>query len=190
CWAMGRAADGTVLADPVRYPHGMKYVASYVHDRGLKLGLWSSSGPCPHEPNSQGYDQADATTFASWGVDYLKYANCQTDPLEQEAAYKRMRDALTSTGRPMVFSISAEHFAEWMPTMGHLWRIARSIEPTWESITTNVATNAPLAAWAHSSAWNDPDMLEVGNTGLTESESRAHFALWAAMAAPLLASND
>jgi alpha-galactosidase len=189
CWAMGRAADGTVLADPTRYPHGIKYVADYVHDRGLKLGLWSSSGPCPHEPSSEGHEQADAATFAAWGVDYLKFANCQTDP-EQQAAYQRMRDAIASTGRPMVYSISAEHFAEWMPSMGHLWRIARSIDPTWDSITTNIAINAPLAAWAHRSAWNDPDMLEVGNGALTDGETRAHFAVWAAMAAPLLAGND
>jgi alpha-galactosidase len=189
CWGMGRAADGTVLADPVRYPHGIKYVATYVHDRGLKLGLWSSSGPCPHEPNSDGHVQADAATFASWGVDYLKYANCQTDP-DQQAAYVLMRDALTSTGRPVVYSISAEHFAEWMPSTGNLWRVARSIDPTFDSITTMIATNAPLAAWAHSGAWNDPDMLEVGNGALTEGENRAHFAVWAAMAAPLLAGND
>jgi alpha-galactosidase len=189
CWAMGRAADGTVLADPVRYPHGMKYVADYVHARGLKLGLWSSSGPCPHEPNSEGHDVADAATFAAWGADYLKYANCQTDP-EQQAAYQRMRDAIASAGRPVVFSISAEHFAEWMPGMGHLWRIAHSIDPTWDAITANIATDAPLAAWAHASAWNDPDMLEVGNGALSDGENRAHFAVWAAMAAPLLAGND
>jgi alpha-galactosidase len=189
CWAMGRTPDGTVLADPTRYPHGIKYVADYVHDRGLKLGLWSSSGPCPHEPNSEGHVPADAATFASWGVDYLKYANCQTDP-DQQTAYQLMRDSLASTGRPMVYSISAEHFAEWMPTMGHLWRIARSVDPTWDSITTNIATDAPLAAWAHRSAWNDPDMLEVGNGALTDGETRAHFAVWAAMSAPLLAGND
>jgi len=189
CWATGRGPDGTVQADPLRYPHGIAYVARYVHDRGLKLGIWSSSGPCAHEPQSLGYEEVDATTFASWGVDYVKYNNCIAGA-EQEAAYRTMGAAIVKTGRPMVFSISAEHFDPWMPTVGQLWRVARSIDPNWESVKTNIDTNAPLAAWARSSAWNDADMLEVGNTGLSESESRAHFAVWAAMASPLLAGND
>jgi alpha-galactosidase len=189
CWATGRGLDGIVQADPIRYPHGIQYVASYVHDRGLKLGIWSSSGSCGHVPNSQGYEAVDATTFASWGVDYLKFANCDADA-EQKAEYGRIRDALISSGRPIVLSISAEHFAHWMPAVGHLWRILRSIEPTWDSITANIATDAPLAPWARAGGWNDPDMLEVGNAGLTDNESRAHLAVWAAMSAPLLAGND
>ena len=189
CWATGRGPDGTVVADPLRYPHGIAYVARYVHDRGLKLGIWSSSGPCAHEPQSLGYEEVDAATFASWGVDYVKYNNCIAGP-EQEAAYRRMGAAIVKTGRPMVYSISAEHFDPWMPTVGQLWRVARSIDPNWESVKTNIDTNAPLAAVGPQRRLERRGHARSGQHRTHRKRGRAHFAVWAAMASPLLAGNE
>jgi alpha-galactosidase len=197
CWALTeRAADGTVQVDTTRFPDGIAAVADYVHGLGLKLGLYSSRGAltCAARAGSGGHEQQDAESYAAWGVDYLKYDNCPTDDgvdaATMQMQYETMRDALQSVSRPMVYSLCAWSFYEWGLTAGQLWRTTGDIKDVWESVTTNLRTNRVLAAYAGPNGWNDPDMLEVGNGGMTDTEYRAHFSLWAMMAAPLIAGND
>src|SRR5512138_1864671 len=107
CWQVSRAADGTIVADPERFPSGMKALADYVHSRGLKFGLYSDAGSktCQGRPGSNGYETEDARQYAAWGVDYLKYDWCATDGVDPKIAYPTMRDALRASGRPIVFSM-------------------------------------------------------------------------------------
>jgi alpha-galactosidase len=191
CWQVGRADDGTIIADPARFPSGMTALADYVHGKGLKLGVYSDRGTatCAGRPGSQGYETKDAETYARWGVDYLKYDNC-TAALDQKTQYETMRDALRASGRGIVFSICAWQFASWMPETGQLWRTTGDIRDNWESVCSILDVNANLAAFAEPGRYNDPDMLEVGNGNQTSTEYRAHFGLWAIMAAPLIAGND
>src|SRR4051794_6313399 len=106
CWALpARDADGRLVPDPARFPHGIKAVADYVHDRGLKLGVYTSAGTktCNDAgfPGALGHEYSDARQFADWGVDYLKYDNCNNQGVDAEARYTTMRDALKATGRPI-----------------------------------------------------------------------------------------
>ncbi len=195
CWmAPERDAAGGLVADPVRFPDGIRAVADYVHARGLKLGIYESAGTgtCAGFPGSLGHEQQDADSFASWGVDYLKYDNCRNQGVPARERYRAMSDALAATGRPIVYGIcnwGLEDVVHWGPAMAHLWRTTTDILPTWEQVMDNYRNNVQLADQASPSAWNDPDMLEVGN-GLTEDEARTHFSLWATMAAPLIAGTD
>ena len=191
CWQTSRASNGTILHDQNTFPSGMKALADYVHERGLKLGVYSDRGTqtCAGRPGSQGYETLDASMYASWGVDYLKYDNCNVS-LDAEQQYTTMQKALAATGRPIVFSICAWAFAEYMPVTGQLWRTTGDIQDNWGSVMGILDVNARFGAYAGPSAWNDPDMLEVGNGGMTTAEYRSHFSLWAMMAAPLIAGND
>jgi alpha-galactosidase len=191
CWQTSRANNGVILPDQNTFPSGMKALADYVHDRGLKLGVYSDRGTqtCAGRPGSQGYETLDAAAYASWGVDYLKYDNCNVQ-LDAETQYKTMQSALAATGKPIVFSICAWAFSEYMPSTGQLWRTTGDIQDNWGSVMGIVDINARFGAYARPSAWNDPDMLEVGNGGMTTAEYRSHFSLWAMMAAPLIAGND
>jgi alpha-galactosidase len=191
CWATTRSGDGTLVADPNTFPSGIKAVADYVHERGLELGIYASRGTqtCAGRPGSQGHETKDAETYAAWGIDYVKYDNCQAS-MDMETQYQTMQSALGAAGRPMVFSICAGEFAEFMPEVGQLWRTTGTMDDNWGSMTSVLDRNAFYAAYAHPGAWNDADTLEVGNGGMTEAEYRAHFSLWAMMAAPLIASND
>jgi alpha-galactosidase len=191
CWQISRDSQSNIIPDPTRFPSGMKSLADYVHSKGLKFGLYSDRGTktCEGRPGSHGYETQDANTYASWGVDYLKYDNCYADG-DQQADYERMRDALQNSGRDIVFSICAWEFIDWMPKTGNLWRTTRDIQDTWNSIMSNIDINKGLAAYAGPGAWNDPDMLEIGNGGMTETEYKTHFSMWAIMAAPLIAGND
>lgn len=206
CWQSGRAPDGTLLADGKRFPSGIKALAEYVHKKGLKFGLYSSAGykTCQGRPGSRGYEWTDARTFADWGVDYLKYDWCYVpdwqDPFD---AYARMRDALVATGRPIYFSISAGLRADvmdWAPLVGHSWRFYKDIRSCWDctgdraanSILTIIdqASTRSVALKSRPGAWNDADMLEVGNRGLNSDEQAAHFALWTLLASPLMIGTD
>jgi alpha-galactosidase len=191
CWQTSRTGDGTIVADPARFPSGIKALADYVHGKGLKLGVYSDRGTatCAGRPGSQGHEQQDAQTYASWGVDYLKHDNCNAN-LDQRTQYTAMRDALRASGREIVFSVCAWGFADWMPSVGDLWRTTGDINDSWGSVMGILDQNARLSAAAKPGAWNDPDMLEVGNGGMSETEYRSHFSLWAMMAAPLIAGND
>ncbi len=203
CWQVSRAADGTIEADPQRFPSGMKALADYVHSKGLRFGLYSDAGTrtCAGRPGSKGHELQDAKSYASWGVDYLKYDWCNTEGLDQHDAYQKMGQALRASGRPIVFSMCEWGSSKpwlWAQGVGQLWRSTGDIQDCWDcgkswggmGVSHIIDLVAELYPYAGPGHWNDPDMLEVGNGGLTLAENRAHFGLWCLMAAPLMAGND
>ena len=195
CWQVARDSDGTLVADPERFPSGIKALADYVHGQGLKFGIYTDAGlkTCQGRPGSYGYEAQDARTFAAWGVDYVKVDWCYADTLDAVTQYTRVREALRAAGRPIVFSIcewGQNHPWHWAPEVGNLWRTTTDIEDKWTSVLDNLDINSQYADAAGPGHWNDPDMLEVGNGGMSWDEYRAHFSLWAIMAAPLMAGND
>ena len=202
CWHGERDANGFITADPKKFPSGIKALSDYVHSKGLKFGIYSDAGrkTCGGRPGSQGYEYQDALTYARWGVDYLKYDWCNTGTRNAEEAYKLMADALRSTGRDIVFSMCEWGTARpwlWAQNVGNLWRTTGDITDKWEGkydyswgVLSIADMNEPLWPYAGPGHWNDPDMLEVGNGGLTDAQYRSHFSLWAMMAAPLIAGND
>ncbi len=170
-------------------------LAEYVHSKGLKFGLYTDAGrqTCQRRPGTYGSEEIDARTFAEWGVDYVKEDWCNSEGLDGPTQYAKFRDALAKAGRPIVFSIcewGSNRPWEWGPRTGNLWRTTGDIGDRWASMIALLDLNAQYALAASPGAWNDPDMLEVGNGGMTEDEYRAHFSLWALMAAPLMAGND
>jgi alpha-galactosidase len=193
----GRASDGSLQADPAKFPDGISAVADHVHAAGLKLGIYGDRGTatCGGYPGSQGYETQDAGTFASWGVDYLKYDNCSAT-LDVKTQYQTMASALMGTGHSFVFSLCAWQFYQWGVTTGNLWRTTGDISDLWSSIYANLMNNRSYAAYAGPNGWNDPDMLEVGVTddlvsyAVSHTEYQSHFSLWAIMAAPLIMGND
>jgi len=203
CWQVGRDENGNILADPQRFPQGIKAVADYVHARGLKFGIYSDVGDhtCQGRPGSRGHEYQDALQYARWGVDYLKYDWCDSGGLDARSAYATMSDALRATGRPIVFSIC--NWGLYQPWLwgaqagGNLWRTTQDIWDHWLGtrgfslgVLDILDEQAGLASYAGPGHWNDPDMLEVGNGGMTEAQYRAQFSLWAVLAAPLIAGND
>jgi alpha-galactosidase len=200
CWAeLERDSEGRLVPDDVKFPDGISAVADYVHGLGLKLGIYADAGTdtCAGYPGSLGYEEIDAQTFADWGVDYLKYDNCfnNSDGSQQDYInrYQAMEDALDATGRPIVYSICEWGSSapwEWAGDVGHLWRTTGDIQDNWESLRDIISRNLPLAEAAGPGHWNDPDMLEVGNGGMTQTEYQTHFSMWAVMAAPLLIGSD
>lgn len=217
-WVGGRNTHNNLYPDSKRFPNGMKYLADYIHSKGLKLGIYSDAAEltCGGVTGSYNFEEIDATTFASWGVDYLKYDYCNA-PDDMKTAfvrYKKMGDALKKTGRPIVYAI-----CEWgqrKPWLwakaagGNLWRTTYDSRDTWETkdkflmgIVDLFNRNEPLAQYAGPGGWNDPDLLMVGLDGKGKSSSangkykgcstieyRTHFALWAMMAAPLIVNLD
>jgi alpha-galactosidase len=203
--AMERDRSGNLVADPLKFPDGMKVFADYVHAKGLKFGIYNCAGTktCAGYPGTRGHEYEDARLYASWGVDFLKYDWCNTDSLNAPEAYKTMSAALRATGRPIVFSICewGDHAPWlWAGGVGELYR-------TTGDITASFITNKSFGNWTAQSVisildkqvairkyngpnhWNDPDMLEVGN-GMTNVEDKSHFSLWCMLAAPLAAGND
>ena len=193
CWmTMSRNGSGQLVADPTKFPSGMKALADYVHARGLKLGIYEDRGSatCSGYPGSYGHEVTDANTFASWGVDYLKYDNCSAVG-DLQTDYTAMAHALDSCGRSIVYSICCWSYpGPWAISIGNLWRTTTDITDNWSSVIDLMNTNAGLGANAGPGHWNDPDMLEVGNGGMSTTEYQAHFSMWAMMAAPLIAGND
>ena len=193
CWQSPRAADGTVVANG-RFPDGIAALADYVHARGLRLGLDAHNVDCKRPelttPGSAGHEAEDAASFAAWGVDYVKYGRCTGAAPDDPSTFAAMRAALQRTQRPMLFSIVAAPFQDWQADLAQQWRTHGDIEPGWDAILDIVDTNAALASYTGRGGFNDADMLWVGNSGLTEAESRAHFSIWAIMSSPLLAGND
>ncbi len=203
CWQVGRDDDGYILADPQRFPGGMKALGDYIHSLGLKFGIYSCAGihTCQGRPGSRGHQFQDALRYAEWGVDFLKYDWCENDGQNARAAYKTMSDALKASGRPVVFSIcewGENKPWEWGAGIGHLWRTTSDIQNLFQGKLSNggmgvldiLDLQVDLWPYAGPGHWNDPDMLEVGNEGLSTEESRSHFTLWAMLAAPLIAGND
>lgn len=205
CWHGERDKLGFITADPVKFPSGIKALADYVHSKGLKFGIYSDAGwkTCGGRPGSRGYEFQDAMKYAEWGVDYLKYDWCDTDGLAARGAYLTMRDALAKTGRPILFSMcewGQNKPWEWAKDIGHMWRTTGDIYDNfygewdhggWSSwgILNILDMQDGLREYAGPGHWNDPDMMEVGND-LSVNESRAHFAMWCMIAAPLIAGTD
>jgi len=208
-WQGERDASG-VLHPNSKFPD-MKALADYVHSKGLKIGIYSGPGTktCARFAGSLDHEVQDAQLYASWGIDYLKYDLCsfREDVMAKQApndkaaqmrlmtdAYDKMGKALKAAGHPIVYSLCQYGWDspwEWAPALGgNLWRTTGDIQPNWMSIVDIINQNAGLAKYAGPGHWNDPDMLEVGNGRLTLAENRAHFSMWAVMAAPLLAGND
>jgi alpha-galactosidase len=217
CWFNpNRDGAGNLQGDPSRFPSGMKALGDYLHARGLKFGIYQVPvdktcaqyfGGYPGATGSQGHEAQDARQFAAWGVDYLKYDWCSPNGTinDQVATFARMRDALAATGRPIVFSINPNSIhAKTGPLrnwgdVANIWRTTEDITNAWNTGQTNgypmgiqniVNVNVPLASNARPGQFNDPDMMEVGRGGMTDTEMRSHFALWAVMASPLIAGND
>jgi alpha-galactosidase len=217
CWFNpNRDAAGNLQGDPSRFPSGMRALGDYLHARGLKFGLYQVPvdrtcaqyfGAYPGATGSQGHEAQDARQFAAWGVDYLKYDWCSPNGTinDQVATFAKMRDALAATGRPIVYSINPNSIhAKTGPQrnwgdVANLWRTTEDITNAWDTGQTNgypmgiqniVNVTVPLAGYARPGGFNDPDMLEVGRGGMSDTEMRSHFALWAVLAAPLIAGND
>ncbi len=202
CWHGARDANGFITENAEKFPSGLKALADYIHSRGLMFGIYSDAGAktCGGKPGSQGHEYQDALTYARWGVDYLKYDWCSTGVRNAEEAYALMSDALKASGRPILLAICEwgnNRPWEWGQKIGNMWRTASDIRDAWKGrekwsigMTDIVDINEPLYPHAGPGHWNDPDMLEVGNGGMSDTEYRAHFSLWAMMAAPLIAGND
>jgi alpha-galactosidase len=203
CWQIDRDSLGNIVADPERFPSGMKALGDYIHKKGLKFGIYSCAGSqtCQRRPGSRGHQFQDALTYASWGVDYLKYDWCYNENQAAKPAYKTMSDALKSTGRPIVFSIcewGENKPWEWGEGIGHLWRTTADIRDCYQcefdwgglGVLNLIDKQVDLWKYAGPGHWNDPDMLEVGNGGLTKDENITHFSMWDMLAAPLMAGND
>ncbi|MHB1311862.1 MAG: alpha-amylase family protein, partial [Gemmatimonadaceae bacterium] len=161
----------------------------------LKFGIYTDAGrrTCEGREGSYGHEEQDARTYAAWGVDYVKIDWCNAEGLDAPTQYTKLRDALARSGRPIVFSIcewGLNRPWEWAPATGNLWRTTGDIADRWDSMIANFDLSSQYWSIARPGAWNDPDMLEVGNGGLSRDESRAHMSLWAIAAAPLIAGND
>jgi alpha-galactosidase len=207
CWQVDRDSSGFIVADPKKFPSGIKALADYVHSKGLKFGIYSCAGrrTCAGRPASRGHEYQDAISYARWGVDYLKLDWCNAEGQNAKESYTLMRDALYKAGRPIVFSLcewGTNKPWEWAGDVGHLWRSSGDIGNHWDkvdgndgriwggSVLVNLDLQKGLEKYAGPGRWNDPDMLEVGNGVLTIAEERAHFSLWCMLAAPLIAGND
>ena len=197
CWmAPQRDARGRLHADLQRFPSGIKALADYVHAKGLKLGIYASAGTatCQNLPGSLDHENTDAATFAEWGVDLLKYDNCDNPGRPAVERFTAMGNALEASGRDIVYSISDwrdEQSWRWASNAGgHYWRTFDDITDSWDAVIIIVEQQAGLARYSRPHGWNDPDMLEVGNGGMTTDEYRAHVSLWALLNAPLIAGND
>lgn len=206
CWHGERDKDGFIQVDASKFPHGMKYLADYLHGKGLKLGIYSDAGTatCGSMPGSLGHEYQDALQYARWGVDYLKYDWCNTTNINPQGAYQLISDALRASGRPIFLSMCEwgnSHPWRWARDIGHSWRTTPDIWCNFDSLRVFpqgysqfgvmqcIQLNDTLRQYAGPGHWNDPDMLEVGN-GMTINEDRAHFTMWCMMASPLILGND
>ena len=196
CWQLpDRDADGKVQVDMTKFPRGMEYVGEYLHNNTLLFGIYSSAGTmtCQRKAGSLGFEQQDADSYASWGVDYLKYDNCYNMNISSKIRYPVMSEALNKTGRPIYYSLcqwGEENVWEWAAEYANSWRSTLDIENKWAVIKFNHWQQKDLASYAGPGGWNDPDMLEIGNNNLTMAESRTHFALWCFIKAPLILGNN
>jgi len=209
CWQVSRDANGNIVADPQRFSSGIKALADYVHSLGLKFGIYSDAGSktCAGRPGGRGHEFQDGLQYAAWGVDYLKYDWCNTTTQDAQASYALIREALDASGRPILLSICEWGKAKpWLwgkEVGGNLWRTTDDITDKWEAqvkwpdgsccafgVLGILDAQVGLESYAGPGHWNDPDMLEVGNGGMSTTEYRSHFSLWAILAAPLIAGND
>ncbi|GAC1648871.1 MAG: hypothetical protein NVS9B15_07860 [Acidobacteriaceae bacterium] len=200
-WEAGRDAQGNIQTNK-KFPD-MKALADYVHSKGLKIGIYSSPGPrtCAQYEGSMGHEVQDAKQYAAWGFDYLKYDLCSASSVYntaetdvQRGLYQKMGEALQASGRPIVFSLCqyGQHDPWiWGPAVGgNLWRTTGDISDHWASMEKIGFSQIDISKFTTPGHWNDPDMLEIGNGGMTADEYRTHMSLWSMLAAPLIAGND
>jgi len=197
-WEGPRDKDGNITTNQ-KFPD-MKALADYVHSKGLKIGIYSGPGPltCAQYPASYNHEEQDAKTWAEWGFDYLKYDWCSASgvfhPDEMKSAYEKMAAALRATKRPIIFSLCQYGWlevGEWGASVGgNLWRTTGDIRDAWTSMLGILDQQPGREKFAGPGHWNDPDMLEIGNGGMTDTEYRTHMSMWCMLAAPLLAGND
>ncbi len=203
CWQTSRDASGNIVPDAANFPGGIKALADYVHSKGLKFGMYSDAGTgtCQNRPGGRGYEYQDARQYAAWGVDYLKYDWCNHSTQDSQSSYALMSDALLKSGRPIVFSLCEWGSTKpwlWARDVGNLWRTTGDIVDKWDGkekwgglgAIQIIELQDGLQTYAGPGHWNDPDMLEVGNGGMTDTEYRAHFSMWCLFAAPLMSGND
>jgi alpha-galactosidase len=195
CWLQkSRDSSGNLQPDFTKFPDGISGTAAYVHSKGLKLGIYEDAGTatCAGYPGSLGHETADAKQFAAWGVDYLKYDNCNNTGVAAQTRYTAMRDALAATGRPILFSLCSwgqESVWTWGAGVGNSWRTTGDISASYSRMLSIFHSNVVLAPYAGPGHWNDPDMLEIGN-GMSTTEDQSEFSLWAEMAAPLISGTN
>lgn len=206
CWSLKeRDKDGRLVADPEKFPHGMKAVADYVHSKGLKFGMYSCAGnlTCAGYPGSFEHEFTDAETFAEWGVDFLKYDYCyHSNIIHGKYLYRRMGLALKNCGREILFSACSwgvDNTAEWMRETGaNMWRSTGDIFDTWESIKKLTEEQDAILPYGGAGCFNDMDMLvvgmygkgNVGLEGLNDVQYKTHFSIWALMGSPLMIGCD
>ncbi|MBM3762791.1 MAG: glycoside hydrolase family 27 protein [Acidobacteria bacterium] len=198
-WQSPQRDDKGILQPNSNFPD-MRSLANYVHAKGMKLGIYSSPGPttCGGFLGSYGHEDIDAKTWAAWGIDYLKYDWCSASRVwkdeDMQAVYQRMGEALQKAGRPMVYALcqfGRAKVTEWGTQVGaHLWRTTFDIRDSWDSMSAIGFAQSDLASASGPASFNDPDMLEVGNGGMNQAESKTHFSLWAMIPSPLLAGHD
>jgi len=195
CWLQkSRDSGGNLQPDFAKFPDGISGTAAYVHSKGLKLGIYEDAGTatCAGYPGSLGHETQDAKSFAAWGVDYLKYDNCNNTGVPAQTRYTAMRDALAATGRPILFSLCSwgqESVWTWGGGVGNSWRTTGDISAGFSSMLSIFHSNVSLASFAGPGHWNDPDMLEIGN-GMSATEDQTEFSLWSEMAAPLISGTN
>ncbi|XP_030544484.1 alpha-galactosidase-like isoform X1 [Rhodamnia argentea] len=197
CWAeLNRDSQGNLVPNATIFPSGMKALAGYIHSKGLKIGIYGDAGTltCARTmPGSLGYEEQDANTFASWGIDYLKYDNCHNNGTSPQERYTKMSKALLATGRPIFFSLcewGQAYPATWAGSVGNSWRTTGDIKDNWGSMISKADQNDAWASYAGPGGWNDPDMLEVGNGNMSTEDYRCHFSLWSLAKAPLILGCD
>jgi alpha-galactosidase len=201
CWQVDRHENGTIIADPVRFPYGIAATARYIQGLGLKFGLYTAAREytCQDRPGSWRFEDTDIDTYCRWGIDYVKTDGCfgrgnaadNTTWIHFRAGIDR---CVANGGRPMVLSVEScsdpTGCGVWLPKLANLWRTTGDIQATFASVLSNLDQNNKMAGVQRVGAWNDADLLQVGNAGLSPAEARSHFAAWAIIASPLLLSND
>lgn len=210
CWSLKeRDADGNLVVDPTKFPSGMKALADYIHDKGLKFGMYSCVGThtCAGYPGSFEHEFQDAALFAEWGVDYLKYDYCfKPRHISGELLYKRMSLALKNCGRDILFSAcnwGEDNVYEWIRESGaHMYRSTGDIRDNWQSVKDLALSQLGKQSYTGSFCHNDMDMLIVGMYGgsnndfigtiggCNDTEYKTHFSLWSMMGSPLMIGCD
>ncbi|MCE4563348.1 glycoside hydrolase family 27 protein [Maribellus sp. CM-23] len=199
--------NGELLANPDRFPHGIKALADYAHSRGLKFGLHTVPGThdCGGDAvGGYGHEEVQIQQFVDWGLDFVKLDKCKyADGWNEELlkqTYQKWQNLLAKSGRDIVLSISAYLWRDWYPEVGQMARTTGDIKArvskgaVFDGIPLSVMgvseTNNKSAEFAGNGYWNDPDMLATGEQGLTIEEQKVHFALWCIMSSPLILGND
>ncbi|ORY18419.1 glycoside hydrolase superfamily [Clohesyomyces aquaticus] len=208
CWSTkNRDSSGNLVPDPSKFPRGMKAVTDDLHNMGLKFGLYGCAGTqtCAGYPASQGKETQDAKKLADWGVDYWKHDNCYTpcnngnpqtcgSPKGNSSTYyKTFSNALLGSGRPILFSLcnwGRDNVWAWGAGFGNSWRMSTDIQNNWGSVASIAAQAAPIAQYAGPGGFNDLDMMQIGNNGLSENEERAHMGIWAIAKSPIILGTD